>query len=95
MYASDLRLVRSCKHCSIGARTNRRACGKSARPTVSNPATLTPVRYLQFEAGILGATDSAEFSTRYEINEVVKLAVSRRLEYLHLRMRCNWVKFAF
>jgi hypothetical protein len=53
-----------------------------ARPTVSNPATLTPVGYLQFETGILGATDSPEFATRYEWNEVVKLAVSRRLEFV-------------
>jgi hypothetical protein len=53
-----------------------------ARPTVSNPATLTPVGYLQFESGVLGATDSLEFSTRYEWNEVVKLAVSRRLEFI-------------
>jgi len=50
-----------------------------ARPTVSNPATLTPVGYLQFETGTLGATTSPEFSTRYEFNEVIKLAVSRRL----------------
>jgi hypothetical protein len=49
---------------------------------VSNPATLTPVGYLQFETGILGATNSLEFSTRYEFNEVVKLAVSRRLEFI-------------
>jgi hypothetical protein len=53
-----------------------------ARPTVSNPATLTPVGYLQFETGTLGATNSPEFSTRYEFNEVVKLAVSRRLEFI-------------
>src|SRR5438067_11593506 len=33
-----------------------------ARPTVSNPATLTPVGYLQFESGILSATHSSEFS---------------------------------
>jgi hypothetical protein len=52
------------------------------RPTVSNPATLTPVGYLQFETGALGATISPEFSTRYEFNEVVKLAVSRRLEFI-------------
>ena len=32
-----------------------------ARPTVSNPATLIPVGYLQFETGTLGATDSPEF----------------------------------
>jgi hypothetical protein len=53
-----------------------------ARPTVSNPATLTPVGYLQFETGTLGATDSLEFSTRYEFNEVIKLAVTRRLEFV-------------
>lgn len=52
------------------------------RPTVSNPATLAPVGYLQFETGTLGATNSPEFSTRYEFNEVVKLAVSRRLEFI-------------
>jgi hypothetical protein len=53
-----------------------------ARPTVSNPATLTPVGYLQFETGTHGATDSPEFSTRYEFNEVIKLAVTRRLEFI-------------
>jgi hypothetical protein len=53
-----------------------------ARPTVSNPATLTPVGYLQFETGTLGAANSPEFSTRYEFNQVIKLAVSRRLEFI-------------
>jgi hypothetical protein len=53
-----------------------------ARPTVSNPATLTPAGYLQFETGTLGATTSPEFTTRYEFNEVIKLAVSRRLEFI-------------
>ena len=52
------------------------------RPTVSNPATLTPVGYLQFETGTLGATTSPEFSTRYEFNEVIKLAVTPRLEFV-------------
>lgn len=52
------------------------------RPTVSNPATLTPVGYLQFETGTLGAASSLEFSTYYEFNEVIKLAVSRRLEFI-------------
>jgi hypothetical protein len=52
------------------------------RPTVSNPATLTPVGYLQFETGTLGATDSPEFSTRYEFNETTKLAVSRRVMFV-------------
>jgi hypothetical protein len=50
------------------------------RPTVSTPATLTPVGYLQFETGALGARDSAEFSSRYGFNEVTKLSVTPRLE---------------
>ncbi len=53
-----------------------------ARPTLSNPATLTPVGYLQFETGTLGASNSPEFSSRVEFNEVIKLAVSRRLEFV-------------
>jgi hypothetical protein len=51
------------------------------RPTVSTPATLTPVAYLQFETGVLGATFSPEFSTRYGFNEVIKLSVAPRLEF--------------
>lgn len=51
------------------------------RPTVSTPATLTPVGYLQFETGVLGATFSPEFSTRYGFNEVIKLSVAPRLEF--------------
>ena len=31
------------------------------RPTVSTPATLTLVGYLQFETGVLGASNSPEF----------------------------------
>jgi len=53
-----------------------------ARPTVSTPATLTPVGYLQFETGVLGARDSLGFSSRYGINEVIKLSVVSRLEFL-------------
>jgi hypothetical protein len=49
------------------------------RPTVSNPATLTPVGYLQFESGTLAAGSSSEFSSQYQFSEVVKLAVSKRL----------------
>lgn len=52
------------------------------RPTVSTPATLTPVGYLQFETGILGATTSPEFSSRVGFNEVIKLAVVPRLQLL-------------
>jgi hypothetical protein len=52
------------------------------RPTVSTPATLTPVGYLQFETGFVPAYDSPEFLSRYSLNEVIKLAVTPRLEFL-------------
>lgn len=52
------------------------------RPTVSTPATLTPVGYLQFETGGFGATDSPDFSTRVNGIEVVKLTVHPRLQFL-------------
>jgi hypothetical protein len=52
------------------------------RPTVSTPATLTPVGYLQFESGFTGAHNSPEFSSRYSFNEVLKLSVMRRFEFL-------------
>ena len=51
-----------------------------SRPTVTTPATLTPVGYLQFENGSLYASDSDEFSTRTGINQVTKLTVIPRLE---------------
>ncbi len=52
-----------------------------ARPTVSTPATLPPVGYLQFETGSLGAITSTEFGTRIGVNQVTKLAVASRLEF--------------
>lgn len=52
------------------------------RPTVSTPATLTPVGYLQFETGVLWANHSGEFSSRTALNEVIKLSVAPRLELL-------------
>src|SRR6202521_94049 len=51
-----------------------------ARPTVSTPATLTPIGYLQFETGSLGAATSPEFDTRIGVNQVTKLTVFPRLE---------------
>jgi hypothetical protein len=51
------------------------------RPTVSTPATLTPVGYLQFENGVLFAEDSTEFSNRIGIGQVTKLSVLPRLEF--------------
>ena len=52
------------------------------RPTVSTPATLTPVGYLQFESGYVGAWHSPEFSSQSSFNEVVKFAFTRRIELL-------------
>jgi len=50
------------------------------RPTVSTPATLTPVGYVQFENGALFAEDSTEFSKRVGVGQVTKLSVLPRLE---------------
>ena len=52
------------------------------RPTVSTPATITPVGYLQFETGFLRATNSPEFSSQSSLNEVMKFSVSKRIEFL-------------
>jgi hypothetical protein len=52
------------------------------RPTVSTPATLTPVGYLQFETGALAASESPEFSSRVGFDEVIKLSVAPRLQLL-------------
>ena len=50
-----------------------------ARPTVTNPATLPPVGYLQLEQGYLGSLDSPEASSQYGVNQVGKIAVHPRL----------------
>jgi hypothetical protein len=54
------------------------------RPTVSTPATLTPVGYLQFENGGLYAETSPEFTTLSGINQVTKLTVASGLQLLAL-----------
>lgn len=50
------------------------------RPTVSTPATLTPVGYFQLETGVLGAEKSGEFANRTGIETDIKLALTRRFE---------------
>jgi len=50
-----------------------------ARPTVTNPATLPPVGYLQFEQGYLGSIASPETASQYGINQVTKIAVASHL----------------
>ena len=54
------------------------------RPTVSTPATLTPVGYLQFENGGLYSDTSPEFATLFGINQVTKLTVASGLQLLAL-----------
>ena len=51
---------------------------------MATPATLTPPGYLQFENGGLYASDSGEFVTQSSINQVTKLAVSSRFQFLLL-----------
>jgi len=51
------------------------------RPTVTNPATLPPVGYLQFEQGYLGSLESPETASQYGANQVIKLAVHPRLMF--------------
>jgi hypothetical protein len=55
-----------------------------ARPTVSTPATLTPAGYLQFENGGLFAAHSTEFSRRLGIEQVTKLSVDTRAQFIVL-----------
>jgi hypothetical protein len=52
------------------------------RPTVSTPATLTPVGYIQFETGLLAAWHSAEFSSQTSVGEVTKFCFLPRIELL-------------
>jgi hypothetical protein len=53
-----------------------------ARPTVSTPATLTPVGYLQFETGALYGEDSPGLTAQMSLNQVTKLAVATRLQFI-------------
>ncbi|MGH9572155.1 MAG: hypothetical protein ACRD40_01305 [Candidatus Acidiferrales bacterium] len=76
-------LAASMLFCSSAlAQSNQSPQANPGRPTVSTPATLTPVGYLQFETGGLGATDSPGVSTFEGINEVAKLTVAPRLQLL-------------
>jgi hypothetical protein len=66
----------------LGLRPLLAQVANPGRPTVSTPATLTPVGYLQFENGILGAVTSPEFSTRVALNQITKLTVAPRLQLI-------------
>ena len=53
-----------------------------ARPTISTPAALTPVGYLQFENGFQQAWHSPGVSSQSSVNEVVKLALTPWIELI-------------
>jgi hypothetical protein len=78
--AAILFVARTCAQSS----TEERPEANPGRPTVSTPATLTPVGYLQFENGGLYAETSPEFKTLFGINQVTKLTVAPRLQLLAL-----------
>ena len=65
-----------------GAQTDETPSANPGRPTISTPATLSPVGYLQFESGVLVAEHSGEFANRTSINEVIKFAPVKRLQFL-------------
>ncbi len=60
------------------------------RPTVTTPATLTPVGYLQFETGGLQAWRSPEFTSSLGLDETIRLAVSPRLQALLISSPVAW-----
>ena len=66
--------------CTLSAQVDAEA--NPGRPTVSIPATLTPVGYLQFETGILGAERSGEFANRTALEETIKFTAAKRLQFL-------------
>lgn len=68
----------------LAAQSNQQATPQAnpGRPTVSTPATLTPVGYLQFETGGIAAFHSPGVSSYVGVNETTKLAVTSRLQFL-------------
>lgn len=63
----------------LGCAVGQAPTANPARPTVTNPATLPPVGYLQFEQGYLGSLDSPETASQYGVNFVAKTAVHSHL----------------
>ena len=62
------------------------------RPTISTPATLTPVGYLQLENGILAGYTSGDFKSLYNFNQVTKIAVLPRLQLIAQFEPVAWSK---
>jgi hypothetical protein len=77
-----LSLCANVTNCAAQSGTPSTPDANPARPTVSNPATLSPVGYLQFETGGMVAQDSPAFSSRISLQQVTKLTVHPRLELI-------------
>ena len=67
---------------SLGTTAQQIPEANPGRPTVATPATLTPVGYLQFETGVLGAWHSPGVVSQTSITEVIKYSPSRWIELL-------------
>jgi hypothetical protein len=75
-------LAQLCLSTIASAQPDETPAANPGRPTVSTPASLTPVGYLQFETGVLVADHSGDFSNRTSFNEVIKFAPIKRLQLL-------------
>jgi hypothetical protein len=80
--ASLLYLTLALQPAAAQSAVDERPEANPGRPTVSTPATITPVGYLQFETGFVPAYQSPEFSSLFGLTEVMKLSVAPRLELL-------------
>ena len=56
-------------------RQREEPAANAARPTVSTPATLTPVGYFQFETGFLAAWHSPELSRTWKLRSGMQSGV--------------------
>jgi Putative MetA-pathway of phenol degradation len=80
-------IVAAAQQLEISTETNESASADDpvanpGRPTVSTPATLTPVGYFQLETGFLAAWHSPGLASQPSLNEVIKFSVSRWIQLL-------------
>lgn len=74
-----LSFVLFCSFCFAPVVAAQTPSANPGRPTVTNPATLPPIGYLQFEQGYLGSLASPETASQYGVNQVTKIAVASHL----------------
>src|SRR6201995_5552765 len=66
---------------ALGRPVGQAPTANPARPTITNPATLPPVGYLQLEQGYLGSFYSPATDSQHGVNLVAKMAVHPRLMF--------------